>query len=475
MADQEQELERVSSELEDLRGNMGQVMEILQVIKAKLDTQTTVVSEINGPTIEPQPARTVPTTWPVYGLPPGFTPPTEGAPGFFEDQQHAPDFSDEDDERHEDIRGMKENFQILEKRLRAMEGDQVFGAAAKEMCLVSVQYVQQPYVAAVTPNFNQSQAPVYQPIQQAPVYQQAPMPPAYQQSREQAPRPQNLPNQNRVQRGRLSFSSIPMTYTELYPSLLQKRLVTPRPLGPPPNPLPPWYNQDAHCLFHEGAPGHDLEGCYALKHIVRELVKKKILSFRDVGPNVKTVRFQTDISTEAAKKPEGNEAFLAYQAGRQGAFGSNNVQPPNAMQLPQQSRKSTDSAQLHGSNQDAQLRGQNSEQQQMLNPSIPCGSKQVSERKHTGKKKQKVLENPSTSSSRFQCSPNDTMVLLKLVSFTRKPPHLHLLRLHSGFEWQCQHHKGEYLQKRIDQSHCVIFFLRFDGRQQQEVGMKKNM
>ncbi|XP_050878639.1 uncharacterized protein LOC127082445 [Lathyrus oleraceus] len=79
-----------------------------------------------------------------------------------------------------------------------------------------------------------------------------------------------------------------MTYTELYPSLLQKGLVTPRPLGPPPNLLPPWYNQDAHCPFHEGAPGHDLEGCYALKHIVQELVDKKILSFRDVGPNVKS-------------------------------------------------------------------------------------------------------------------------------------------------------------------------------------------
>ncbi|XP_050877935.1 uncharacterized protein LOC127081758 [Lathyrus oleraceus] len=172
MEDQEQELERVSSELEEIRGNMGQVMEILQVIKAKLDTQMTVVSEITGPTVEPQPARIMPTTWPVYGLPPGFTPPAEGATGFvqstqqtaplpiinethpvvhtfapplirahvqpyFEDQQHAPDFSDEDDERHEDIRGMKENFQILEKRLRAMEGDQVFGGAAKEMCLVS--------------------------------------------------------------------------------------------------------------------------------------------------------------------------------------------------------------------------------------------------------------------------------------------------------------------------------------------------
>ena len=56
---------------------------------------------------------------------------------YFEDQQHAPDFSDEDEERQEDIRGMKENYQMLEKRLRAMEGDQVFGATAKEMCLVS--------------------------------------------------------------------------------------------------------------------------------------------------------------------------------------------------------------------------------------------------------------------------------------------------------------------------------------------------
>ncbi|XP_050908339.1 uncharacterized protein LOC127121962 [Lathyrus oleraceus] len=150
---------------------MGQVTEILQVIKAKLDTQTTVVSEITGPTIEPQPARTVPTTWLAYGLPPDFSPPVEGAPSFvqstqqmvplptihethpvahtfasplvhahmqpyFEDQQHAPEFSYEDDERNEDIRGMKENFQILEKRLRVMEGDQVFGVAAREMCLV---------------------------------------------------------------------------------------------------------------------------------------------------------------------------------------------------------------------------------------------------------------------------------------------------------------------------------------------------
>ncbi|CAL5194966.1 unnamed protein product [Lathyrus oleraceus] len=53
----------------------------------------------------------------------------------------------------------------------------------------------------------------------------------------------------------------------------------------------------------------------------------------------------------------------------------------------------------------------------------------------------------TTSSSRFQCSPSGTVALLKLVSFTRKPSHLHFLRLHShsrGLGWQCRHHKGEH-------------------------------
>lgn len=45
-----------------------------------------------------------------------------------------------------------------------------------------------------------------------------------------------------------------MIYTELYPSLVQKGLVVPRPLGPPLDTLVPWYNPNAHCPFHEGAP-----------------------------------------------------------------------------------------------------------------------------------------------------------------------------------------------------------------------------
>ncbi|XP_050890842.1 uncharacterized protein LOC127096299 [Lathyrus oleraceus] len=58
-------------------------------------------------------------------------------------------------------------------------------------------------------------------------------------------------------------------------------------MGPPPDRLPPWYNPNTHCPFHEGSPRYDLEGCYALRHRVRELIDSKILSFRDMGPNVK--------------------------------------------------------------------------------------------------------------------------------------------------------------------------------------------
>lgn len=68
-----------------------------------------------------------------------------------------------------------------------------------------VQYVQQLYVAAIGPNFNQQQVPVYQPVQQtsiyqpiqvSPTYQQAPAALTYQQPKVQAPR-QNAPPQTR--------------------------------------------------------------------------------------------------------------------------------------------------------------------------------------------------------------------------------------------------------------------------------------
>ncbi|XP_050889414.1 uncharacterized protein LOC127094647 [Lathyrus oleraceus] len=572
MAEQEQESARVRAELDEIKGGMSQMREMLQALTFRFEIpQATVISETTGPAVEVPPQRTLPSTLPPYGLPYDFVPRAEVVHEMGQSVQqavplpvytdarpvihtvvppaayarHAPHYEDQnhmyqtvdstvagDEVRFEDFIEVKENMQLLEKKFRDLEGDHVFGSAAKEMCLVSglvipakfktpdfdkykghtcpkshlimyyrkmaahveddklmihcfqdilsgapskwyisldqnrimcfqdlsdafikhykynmdmapdrrqlqsmfqhdkesfkeyaqrwrelasqvepplaekelaelfidtvqpqfyekmvgsaslgfselvaigarveygvrngklaavagtsnanpkkfsggfprkkegetnvvtagqgrapprrrpqqyppqqyvqqpipyqqpmypVQYAPQPYVYAVTPAFNQQPAQAYQappvyrpaPVQQRaaapPAYQQAPATPVYQQPRAQAPR-QNAQNQNMRQGERATFNPIPMSYTELYPSLLQKGLVVPRPMGPPPDRLPPWYNPNAHCPFHEGAPGHDLESCYALKHRVRELIESKILSFKDMGPNVK--------------------------------------------------------------------------------------------------------------------------------------------------------------------------------------------
>ncbi|XVE73845.1 hypothetical protein DITRI_Ditri11bG0151100 [Diplodiscus trichospermus] len=75
------------------------------------------------------------------------------------------------------------------------------------------------------------------------------------------------------------------------------------------------------------------------------------------------------LQQQLLRKPEGNEAILAYQAGGlQGMVGGSNFpSSPGSMQPPQQSRKFFDLAQQHASAQDSQNRSQGVEQQ-MLNP-----------------------------------------------------------------------------------------------------------
>lgn len=77
-----------------------------------------------------------------------------------------------------------------------------------------------------------------------------------------------------------------MTYTELYPSLISKNLVQPRQPPVLPKKLPWWYKLEASCAHHQGAPGHDLERCFAIKEEVKRLVQKGILTFKDTGSNI---------------------------------------------------------------------------------------------------------------------------------------------------------------------------------------------
>ncbi|KAI5389827.1 hypothetical protein KIW84_075220 [Lathyrus oleraceus] len=110
--------------------------------------------------------------------------------------------------------------------------------------------------------------------------------PAGNQHQAYQPRNNNQ-SSTRYDRKRVSFDPIPMTYAELYPSLIERKLIPPR--DPPPIPTNPqwWYKPELHCGYHSGAPGHDVENCYPLKTKVQDLVRSGILFFEDVGPNVK--------------------------------------------------------------------------------------------------------------------------------------------------------------------------------------------
>jgi len=100
-------------------------------------------------------------------------------------------------------------------------------------------------------------------VVQKPDYQ-----PQFQQFHQQYPR-QQAP--------RTQFDMIPMKYAELLPMLLEKNLihtkVHPRMLAR----LPTWYKINISCAFHQGAPGHDVKRCFALKKIVHKLIRDNIL------------------------------------------------------------------------------------------------------------------------------------------------------------------------------------------------------
>ena len=77
-----------------------------------------------------------------------------------------------------------------------------------------------------------------------------------------------------------------MTYTKLFPTLIQKNLVQIRTPPVVQKELLWWYKADQHCEFHQGAPHHDIENCFILKAEVRRLIQSGVLSFEDYNPNV---------------------------------------------------------------------------------------------------------------------------------------------------------------------------------------------
>ncbi|RDX97794.1 hypothetical protein CR513_19389, partial [Mucuna pruriens] len=83
-----------------------------------------------------------------------------------------------------------------------------------------------------------------------------------------------------------TVTSIPMTYTELLPRLLEQKLMEIVPLKPLVTPYPRSYDPNARCDYHNGVVGHATERCWSLKHKVQDLLDGGLLDFQDQGLNV---------------------------------------------------------------------------------------------------------------------------------------------------------------------------------------------
>ncbi|XP_050920329.1 uncharacterized protein LOC127137967 [Lathyrus oleraceus] len=129
---------------------------------------------------------------------------------------------------------------------------------------------QHQHIAAVTPVITSAPVQVQYPQQRTNRFQQNIQ---YQQQHQPQQHQHQLQQRPPQQQRRTNFDPILMSYAELYPALIARNLVQPRPRAPVPEVLPWWYKPEVSCPFHQNAPGHDLDNCFALKLEVQKLTR----------------------------------------------------------------------------------------------------------------------------------------------------------------------------------------------------------
>ncbi|XP_039068368.1 uncharacterized protein LOC120214569 [Hibiscus syriacus] len=90
----------------------------------------------------------------------------------------------------------------------------------------------------------------------------------------------------RKENERMSFTPLPVPYSEIYALLLKADVVRPYRLTPLQPPYPHWYDVNAHCDYHDGITGHSIENCLAFKKVVQNLINNGGLQFD--SPDVST-------------------------------------------------------------------------------------------------------------------------------------------------------------------------------------------
>jgi hypothetical protein len=89
---------------------------------------------------------------------------------------------------------------------------------------------------------------------------------------------QNLSSSAKLKLEPRKFCTLPMPMDELYPRLLEKRLISSVFLKQSPHLL---HDSSKQCEFHSGRLGHSLEDCHALKRKVQDLVDHGILRINE--------------------------------------------------------------------------------------------------------------------------------------------------------------------------------------------------
>ncbi|KAJ9181599.1 hypothetical protein P3X46_009714 [Hevea brasiliensis] len=83
------------------------------------------------------------------------------------------------------------------------------------------------------------------------------------------------------------FSQYNQPLSKVFERLKAQGLLQPLAPKPPPNPLPPNYNANLYCQFHQ-THGHDTDRCFRLKHEVQDLIDAKKIADPENRPNTRT-------------------------------------------------------------------------------------------------------------------------------------------------------------------------------------------
>ena len=87
------------------------------------------------------------------------------------------------------------------------------------------------------------------------------------------------PSGRKIDKDKPRWDPIPITYTELFPKLVEIDQIEPVQLAPLRPPFPRWYNAHTRCDYHAGNPGHSTKNCTGLKRRVRDLINEEKLKF----------------------------------------------------------------------------------------------------------------------------------------------------------------------------------------------------